>query len=1295
MSDFDPIEIEIAMNSPELILQSEQIQKSLGDVDAAVQKTENTFHSYLATKLKAQGIDVQDLRLKEQEIQKLQRYSTSIQQLKTQMDKTTDPTQLDVYKFKVDELQQKINTLLTNKANAKIIPNLEQQGVVLSKTKRKWDGLGNSINQITREGAAFTYSAQTGFLAISNNIPILADEILRVRLENQALTASGQAAVPVWKQVLKGFLSWQTLLSVGVTLLTVYGKEVGNWIASLLNGEKAIQKLTEAEKKLNEQKKKFRTSIVREYAELNILVGRMKSANITKEQWDVLLDKINKKYPFFLNNLNKEKANYKDIAGRLREVNKLYVTRIALQSQQKEIEAAFTTIADKKLKQGKDEIITEEKLQQISEKINKDRGRENRLTQIDLENKSYQEQIEIIKKSLVSEVNYFAQVSAIGGKNEALYTRRFNIRKSELDLIYKYEKANNRNRFAVDDENRKLEKKQQILTKLEKKHKVTLEELNKLFQVDVYKGGSEKATSERKKLINQLLTLDQEYTRKSYTKDQEEIQALKDKFSKIRKLVQAFNADKKNKANPISVAGLNALETNATDTLKYRQETKAIGKQLDQEKNLYAAYEAFKTKTSEAAAQKKYGKLIGNFKNYGEVLKDEYSKLEKQLAKKPKGEVTGAEQERLFALKERLDAFKNNQTKTEEKQFIDAYNSTITHKEQLLFIEQDFAARTLELDKIKDENLRKQKKTELAYQKKIAIDNANSEAYERTQIFEQLSADLLGTTKRELANRIASLEEYLKLSKGNLTEEQQAFVENEIKKAKAVQSATDSGIREKALLQEKFALEKRIAEQKSKGIVNVADEIDALEQINAELEDIFYSKIEALSGIASKYSAIFAKAAEDLKDVDDGLVDTLETMSELADVASSALMSFASFASGDIVGGITNAIAAIGGLFSMGAKARESERKAREEILKWQQELFNSQLAYNAEFRKRILDEVKLNDLYQSRVTNIKEQIAANKQNAAEVLKDQQAIFKRLLNMQVTVGKKTEKYGGFLGLSRKTRVVDIQKNIKDVLGYTGQLTDDIFLKLQKLNRDKPLTGDAREAYDELKKLRDEYGSIDEAIRNLEIQLKDTVTGTTAKSIADSIKQGIESGKKTFADFADDIEGFLRQAILSGMSAKILEPQMQELQDLLYNFLGDDILTADEKKQFQEMYLRIAKEASDYVDLINQTGIGIGTDVNTANSLKGAIKGITAEQADLLSGQFGGLRLTQLGTNVILKREFKNQLEQISKSVSVQLDIEKNTRRTADNTDKLGSIDTSLKDIKESIKPDNTGKANGI
>ena len=80
-------------------------------------------------------------------------------------------------------------------------------------------------------------------MAISNNLPILADEIKRARIQFEALKKSGQAATPVWKQVVSSIVSWQTALTVGITLLTLYGDKLVKWISSLGKAEKAIKDL--------------------------------------------------------------------------------------------------------------------------------------------------------------------------------------------------------------------------------------------------------------------------------------------------------------------------------------------------------------------------------------------------------------------------------------------------------------------------------------------------------------------------------------------------------------------------------------------------------------------------------------------------------------------------------------------------------------------------------------------------------------------------------------------------------------------------------------------------------------------------------------------------------------------------------------------------------------------------------------------------------------------------------------------------------------------------------------------
>jgi hypothetical protein len=106
--------------------------------------------------------------------------------------------------------------------------------------------LSNSINQLTREMPAFTYSVQTGFMALSNNIPIFTDAISNAIAQNKALQAEGKPTTSVLSQLAGAFFSWQTLLGVGITLLTVYGKEIGDFFQTIFVGSSKLDTATKS-----------------------------------------------------------------------------------------------------------------------------------------------------------------------------------------------------------------------------------------------------------------------------------------------------------------------------------------------------------------------------------------------------------------------------------------------------------------------------------------------------------------------------------------------------------------------------------------------------------------------------------------------------------------------------------------------------------------------------------------------------------------------------------------------------------------------------------------------------------------------------------------------------------------------------------------------------------------------------------------------------------------------------------------------------------------------------------------
>lgn len=171
-----------------------------------------------------------------------------------------------------------------------------------------WNGLGMSIQQIGRELPSLAMGWNTFFLAISNNLPILTDELKRAKDEYKALTAQGEKAVPVWKQVVKSIFSWQTALTVGITILSMYGKDIINWVSGLFKSKNAMEKLVDQEKELNEVRMKGTKNAQDEVVKLKLLYDATQDASRSMNERKEAVDALQKKYPKYFGNMTDEEV---------------------------------------------------------------------------------------------------------------------------------------------------------------------------------------------------------------------------------------------------------------------------------------------------------------------------------------------------------------------------------------------------------------------------------------------------------------------------------------------------------------------------------------------------------------------------------------------------------------------------------------------------------------------------------------------------------------------------------------------------------------------------------------------------------------------------------------------------------------------------------------------------------------------------------------------------------------------------------------------------------------------------
>lgn len=171
-----------------------------------------------------------------------------------------------------------------------------------------WNGLSFSIQQVARELPSLAISPQTFFLAISNNLPILADQLALTRQRVKELKAEGQSFTPVWKQVIKSIISWQTLLIAGITVLTLYGKEITEWVGSLFKGKQAFDAAKQAAEQFHATMTEGAISAQAEITKLDLLYRAATNVAKPYNERKKAVERLQEIYPAYFGNMSEEQV---------------------------------------------------------------------------------------------------------------------------------------------------------------------------------------------------------------------------------------------------------------------------------------------------------------------------------------------------------------------------------------------------------------------------------------------------------------------------------------------------------------------------------------------------------------------------------------------------------------------------------------------------------------------------------------------------------------------------------------------------------------------------------------------------------------------------------------------------------------------------------------------------------------------------------------------------------------------------------------------------------------------------
>lgn len=149
-----------------------------------------------------------------------------------------------------------------------------------------------SLSQVFREIPAFTYSAQTGILGISNNLPILADQFKAVSKEVNATTGKINGTVGALKIFAESIFSMGNIFTIALGLFTIFSKQIFEFFSGTKKATEATNDLAKA--------------IGTETGKFEGLVRQLDNHNLSTKERLRAAKELKDMYPTALNNYSLE-----------------------------------------------------------------------------------------------------------------------------------------------------------------------------------------------------------------------------------------------------------------------------------------------------------------------------------------------------------------------------------------------------------------------------------------------------------------------------------------------------------------------------------------------------------------------------------------------------------------------------------------------------------------------------------------------------------------------------------------------------------------------------------------------------------------------------------------------------------------------------------------------------------------------------------------------------------------------------------------------------------------------------
>lgn len=1104
---------------------------------------------------------------------------------------------------------------------------------------KQWNGLSMSIQQVGRELPSLAYGSKVFFSAISNNIPILADEIKRARTEYKLLKESGQSAIPVWKQVVSSLFSWQTVLTVGITLLTLYGDKVVDWVAGLFNAKNVMKPLVDIQQQLNDVQLKGVQNAQSEITKLELLYKATQNASKPIRERKKAVDELQKSYPDFFKNLSEEEI----LTGKAADAYARLTSSIIASARARAAQDKMTENAKKILEN--EAKITEEYAKRENAQLKLDK-------QIELRNKIDREANPDMYAGQQMKVGAaLGKVEEIDEGIAKLRREIYELNKSQNELAQNIDvndlifnpnedssKIGEEERKRRQEEAEKLLKQQEQLSEQLAEELLSLHRQNQQDEINLMREGTEK----------KLKQIDLDY--------QKQIDAIRKQEEEWSKAGNGKLTDKQ--AQKISEAYTNA------ESMRDKDISDVTEGQLK----------------AEQQALNDYLKEYGTFQQQKLAIAQEYAE---KIRKAQEENGVNSAQVKLLE-KQRDVAIQNKETEAIKANidWVTVFGEFGSMFSDMIKPALDEAKKYVRTDKFKNSDQASQKSLiDAISQMEKSLGGTSGVNFKKLgedvkayQIAEQNRISAIGIETAALERLKKSQDDYTKAQKGGTESEKQAA-------ANALETARQNA----DIASANVKTQTDIANQAQRNVTDTATILKAsMENLLGGLQQIssggLYNAYSGIIKTVNGFKDVIGKTSESLKEVPIvgwilSIIDVLKDgLSDLVGGLLDAVLNAVSGIIGDVlsgdlfvtigkslrngIGNILNAIS-FGGfnsLFGIGGNAKEVQ-----------------------ETIDRLTDR---NGTLQTAIEDLTDEMKASKgmksvESYREAVKYQEEVNKNYLQIAKEQAGYHKSHGSWQHYLKWTdEMLEHARKATGMQDFSG--TDSLWNltpeQMKALRSDVWLWdimessgkgGYGERVTDKLDDYIEQAGKLEE----LTDSLYEGLIGMSFDSMYDSFISSLMDMEKSAEDFADDISKYFMQAMLSNAIGEQFSDKLRTWYDKFGEAMKDDgTLDNNERKELMDEYMGYVDEAMKLRDeLAAATGYDKISQESTSQSASSkGFQAMSQDTGEELNGRFTALQ--------IAGEEIKNQniiqsqsLNLLTVKADALLSINTETRNIADDT----------------------------